>query len=623
MPLATDFPTDGNGNFWPMPGTPLPKGFLWDGTTLWFREKNGELKAAPKDFQWSRSGVLLFFTGEKNYVITDEALADAKSAIEKDEDDVPMLSPFFFMIMAALFYGALSFFQGWISILPNMYFDEVSFVHAILSIILAAIVNSVVAGLWIWKRQKKETQKNAEHLKNSEFSSHITQKEITPQDIMSGRLYPHAITRKEMTISFSVLTGLSCAAMILFFIQEHNTLLGFSIFGCLFSFGALIFSLRAGRGSGFGETVPVHRPYGHKLTPPSSDDFTAHEASVQGRMPPHIQDALRLRQQIWQAYPHLQGLLKAQYQDSLAQTSPKERTDGRWLRKAVTRLFNLDAIGGKTRFVLESFLIVMVGGAVVWFIGDYYRGWQDRFPTRTDSLAFVQMMISEAPKGHAQQDGATKLYPRWRDPIVIRIKGEEGQKIFKTLDDDLEKLRYLTGLSIRFAEGQEPGNLIIEYKGRLERKIKDKPVLSEEENSSFAWHSLETTEDKRFIRKAFIEIDFDLLNVNLGDSLKISKRREIASVLSLWGVVACLGLLSDPPEEIESILTSSDHITPLDGLSLYVLYDPNLPAAASYTVVADKIAARIDQALKHERLDTLIQWIAEPSSGTETNVSRF
>jgi len=118
--------------------------------------------------------------------------------------------------------------------------------------------------------------------------------------------------------------------------------------------------------------------------------------------------------------------------------------------------------------------------------------------------------------------------------------------------------------------------------------------------------SVQFTDDKRFIRKAHVTVDFDILNAKMGAIQKTEERRKAAKILTLWGMFSCLGLFSEPTEEVESLLKSSREITPLDGLSLYTLYDPNLPARAPYEAVADKIAERIDQALAHESLESLV-----------------
>ncbi len=143
------------------------------------------------------------------------------------------------------------------------------------------------------------------------------------------------------------------------------------------------------------------------------------------------------------------------------------------------------------------------------------------------------------------------------------------------------------------------------YKGQAAHK--KNRLTPQEEQTPVAQRRCETTEDDRFIRKAHIKIDFDVLNAQVPVSYKASARLGVAGDYTLWGIVACLGLFSDPPDEADSVLKGIGFIRPLDGLSLYTLYAPNLPARAPYETVADIVAARLDQALAHETLEDLLE----------------
>jgi len=361
------------------------------------------------------------------------------------------------------------------------------------------------------------------------------------------------------------------------------------------------------------------------LPPPFEGDFDAEDSEelFSDHLSREAKEALHLRHQIWSAYPQSHSRLNKQCReiyaeilerawseedDLFAEDQPEKPRS--WVGRAFKWAFYPDVAETNLGVMFQSVRGYGLVAAVIVAAVALYHSWDDRFPARKESLAWVQMMISEQRQEGAEKEAKLWLYPRWQDPIVIRIEGEDGQRIFSGLRSQLSMLRHLTGLSIALAskKTEKTANVMITYKGHLDRTLEEGAARAElEQGSSATWSVEAKGDDKRFIHTAHIEIDFDVLNAKFGDLQKTSERRKAAETFTLWGLVSCLGLFSRPPREADSLLRASREITPLDGLSLYTLYDPDVPAGAPYEAVADKVVARIDQALTYGSLESLVE----------------
>ena len=634
MSLATEFPAHKNGNSWPIPGISVPKGFLWDGTTLWFRTLDGWPEAAPKHFRWSAMGTLLFFKGKQGHVITENALERAQLtfAMEKRAELLEEVQVFVMIMAWVAFQALLIFFDGWTSLLfQSSSFDDVNALHFLASILVAAVTGGVLTKLClaIWNRKDRNRLKEMGGLLKTDTC--LTMKDRILQNILSQRF--HNLARRRPKIFFLIFGLLFLLFGTFLGLAIHEEDFAMSFVAASFFLPTLflsIYILYGLCGSVLGETLPAHRPYGDSLIPPFENDFASGKgpsqrgATVYNHVIRNAEEALQLRRHIWNAYPQTHTRLEEQCDDvcegplkealtgesdgDFFPDAPQpEKRQSRFWRAVKWLLFpdRADTYLGYTFQGIRVFAVFVVVILAVHACG----GWGDRFPDRHDSLALVKMMISGQGLFKEEKNMAAKLYPRWRDPIVIKVEGVEGLKIFSSLDRDLSMLRTLSGLPIDLAAAgaEDAANMIISYKGQLARTTQPTSLPTDIEKTSSAMWSVTFTKDKRFIRKAHITVDFDILNAKIGAIQKIEHRHKITEALTLSAIFACLGFFSKPSEEVDSLLLrSTRYITPLDGLSLYTLYDPNLPARAPYEAVADKIAERIDQALAHESLESLV-----------------
>jgi len=315
MSLATQFPAHKNGNFWPIPGIPVPKGFLWDGTTLWFRNLDGWPEAAPKHFRWSATGTLLFFKGRQGYVITENALERAQLTVAmKDRAEAFVGAQI--LMTAILWIGfqvLLAFFDGWVSLLlPSSSFDDAHALHFLVSILLSAVLGGGFAKLWLVMGDRKDRHRLKEMGGLLKTDICLTLKDRILQNISSQRSQNFGRRRPKIffLISSSLIVPLLFGAFLGLALYEKD--LGMSLVAAFFFFPLLflsIYVLYGLYGSALGETLPAHRPDGDSLIPPLDHDFASEsepsqlEATVYDHLTPDSKDALYLRRQIWNAYP--------------------------------------------------------------------------------------------------------------------------------------------------------------------------------------------------------------------------------------------------------------------------------------------------------------------------------